>query len=115
MAVTGISGSGFAQAMQGVGSVHAPRAPLASPSIAPAGGAATEGPSFGDRLSGALNDLGQSQSRAEQSASAYEYGAESNLASVMVDQQVAQLGLQLAVNVRNKALGAYKDIMNMPV
>jgi flagellar hook-basal body complex protein FliE len=42
-------------------------------------------------------------------------GVEQNLASVMVDQQVAQLGLQLAINVRNKALGAYKDIMNMPV
>jgi flagellar hook-basal body complex protein FliE len=66
-------------------------------------------------MSGALQDLGKAQAQAEKSATGYEMGAEQNLASVMVDQQVAQLGLQLAINVRNKALGAYKDIMNMPV
>ena len=33
----------------------------------------------------------------------------------MVDQQISSLGFQFALNVRNKALGAYRDIMNMPV
>ena len=38
-----------------------------------------------------------------------------DLAKVMVSQQVSSLAFQLTLNVRNKALSAYKDIMNMPV
>jgi flagellar hook-basal body complex protein FliE len=37
------------------------------------------------------------------------------LAKVMVTQQVSSLGFQMTLNVRNKVLSAYKDIMNMPV
>lgn len=74
-----------------------------------------EGTGFADRINGAVKDLADAQSEAAQSAKAYEMGAETDLASVMVDQQVASLGFQMALNVRNKALGAYRDIMNMPV
>lgn len=70
---------------------------------------------FADRLEGALSELQASQSRSASSARAWEMGIEQDLAAVMVDQQVASLGFQLALNVRNKALGAYRDIMNMPV
>jgi flagellar hook-basal body complex protein FliE len=45
----------------------------------------------------------------------YELGKENDLAKVMVAQQVSSLGFQLALNFRNKALSAYKDILNMPV
>ena len=44
-----------------------------------------------------------------------ELGKTGDLASVMVDQQISSLGFQFALNVRNKALSAYRDIMNMPV
>ncbi|WIV51293.1 flagellar hook-basal body complex protein FliE [Marivivens sp. LCG002] len=74
-----------------------------------------EGPSFGDRMTDAVQDLNASQAKARESAFAYEVGAETDLAAVMVNQQVASLSMQLALNVRNKALGAYRDIMNMPV
>jgi len=37
------------------------------------------------------------------------------LAKVMIGQQVSSVAFQLTLNVRNKALSAYKDIMNMPV
>jgi flagellar hook-basal body complex protein FliE len=30
-------------------------------------------------------------------------------------QQISSLGFQLTLNVRNKVLSSYKDIMNMPV
>jgi len=33
----------------------------------------------------------------------------------MVNQQISSLGFQLTMNVRNKALTAYKEIINMPV
>lgn len=70
---------------------------------------------FGDRIGNAVKDLAASQNQARESATAFELGLETDLASVMVDQQVASLGFQMALNVRNKALGAYRDIMNMPV
>lgn len=71
--------------------------------------------SFADRMSAAFDELQASQTQASQSAKAWELGIENDLAAVMVDQQVASLGFQLALNVRNKALGAYRDIMNMPL
>lgn len=70
---------------------------------------------FGDRIETALDQLKSAQSQASQSARAWEMGIEQDLAAVMVDQQVASLGFQLTLNVRNKALGAYRDIMNMPL
>ncbi len=42
-------------------------------------------------------------------------GQEQDLAKVMVSQQISSLGFHLTMNVRNKVLSAYKDIMNMPV
>ena len=75
----------------------------------------TDGTGFAERINGAVKDLTEAQSQASGSAKAYEMGLETDLASVMIDQQVASLGFQMALNVRNKALGAYRDIMNMPV
>ena len=74
-----------------------------------------EGSGFGARVSGAIDDLAAAQNKATESAKAFEMGRETDLASVMVDQQISSLGFQFALNVRNKALGAYRDIMNMPV
>ena len=77
--------------------------------------AAKQGPSFAERLGGALEQVNEAQATANKSALAYETGQTDNLASVMVDQQVSSLGFQMTMNVRNKALSAYRDIMNMPV
>ena len=45
----------------------------------------------------------------------YELGLENDLTKVMINQQLAGLGFQMTLNVRNKVLSAYKDIMSMPV
>jgi len=71
--------------------------------------------SFADRLEDGLKQVSQSQMQATQLAKDYELGLENDLAKVMVGQQVSSLAFQLTLNVRNKALSAYKDIMNMPV
>jgi len=42
-------------------------------------------------------------------------GKEQDLTKVIVNQQISKLAFQLTLNVRNKVLSAYKDIMNMPV
>ena len=45
----------------------------------------------------------------------YEMGQENDLAKVMLKSQVSGLAFDLTLNVRNKVLSAYKDIMSMPV
>jgi flagellar hook-basal body complex protein FliE len=67
------------------------------------------------RLEDGLEQVAQTQNDAANLAKNYELGLENDLAKVMVGQQVSSLAFQLTLNVRNKALSAYKDIMNMPV
>lgn len=70
---------------------------------------------FGARIEAAFDTLVDAQKQARTSAAEWEAGLRTDLAAVMIDQQVASLGFQLALNVRNKAITAYRDIMNMPV
>jgi flagellar hook-basal body complex protein FliE len=70
---------------------------------------------FSDRLEQGFNNVANAQNTAAELAKNYEMGVENDLSKVMVGQQVSSLAFQLTLNVRNKALSAYKDIMNMPV
>lgn len=70
---------------------------------------------FSDRMQNALTDVADAQKQAADSMKAFDLGVETDLSKVMVDQQVSSLGFQLTLNIRNKVLSAYKDIMNMPV
>jgi flagellar hook-basal body complex protein FliE len=95
---------------QQTGGIQTPFAPQVMPGIGEA-----KGPGFGERVAGAVDNLAQTQNTASQRARDFEMGLETDLASVMIDQQISSLGFQFALNVRNKALGAYRDIINMPV
>ena len=48
-------------------------------------------------------------------AEAYERGDTHDIVSVMIERQKASLGFETTLQVRNKLLSAYRDIMNMPV
>ena len=73
----------------------------------------TEG--FGDRITNAIDQVAEAQNKTAKLVKAYEMGMENDISKVMINQQVSSLGFQLTLNVRNKVLSAYKDIMNMPV
>ena len=95
----------------GVGSAHAQvlkRAQEALQTEKP-----TEG--FGDRITNAIDQVAAAQNKTAGLVKAYEMGMENDISKVMINQQVSSLGFQLTLNVRNKVLSAYKDIMNMPV
>ena len=70
---------------------------------------------FGQRVSDAFKSVAISQNDSAKLTKDFELGLETDLSKVMVQQQVSSLGFQLTLNVRNKLLSAYKDIMNMPV
>ena len=73
------------------------------------------GNNFSDRIGNALDQVASAQSESASITKAYEMGTEHDLSKVMIQQQVSSLGFQMTLNVRNKVLSAYKDIMNMPV
>ena len=70
---------------------------------------------FTSRMSSALQSVADAQNRSAQTTRDFELGRETDLTKVMINQQVSSLGFHMTLNVRNKVLSAYKDIMNMPV
>src|ERR1044072_1318151 len=82
----------------------------------PAGGLAEAKPAtFASTLENALKDVNQSQANAGALSEAYERGETVDIAKVMMARQQASVGFEATLQVRNKLLSAYKDIMNMPV
>jgi flagellar hook-basal body complex protein FliE len=71
--------------------------------------------SFADTMSQALNDVNQGQLQASKVSEAYERGETVDIAKVMMARQQASVGFEATLQVRNKILSAYKDIMSMPV
>jgi flagellar hook-basal body complex protein FliE len=79
--------------------------------VSPKGGA-----DFLNALGKALEHVDTSQHKAAEVAKAYQMGeAGATLESSMIALQEANISLQFAVQVRNKVVSAYHDIMNMPV
>jgi flagellar hook-basal body complex protein FliE len=70
---------------------------------------------FGDALRSALNAVNESQSNASSMSAAYERGETADIAAVMLARQQASIGFEATLQVRNRLLTAYKDIMSRPV
>lgn len=78
--------------------------------------AATAGASFGDAMASALKGVSQSQNRVDQMARELQYDNPTvSLEETMVAMQKAQIGFQATLQVRNRLVSAYTDIMNMQV
>lgn len=56
-----------------------------------------------------------SESVAAHSAASFEAGTETDIAKVIMARQTASLAFEASLQVRNKLLAAYKEIMSMPV
>lgn len=83
----------------------------------PAGQAgAAAGVDFGQVLKNALDQVNQAQRSAQGMAQEFSAGNSNvNLQDVMVNLQKANLSFQQMVQVRNRLVNAYQDIMNMQV
>jgi flagellar hook-basal body complex protein FliE len=77
--------------------------------------AAEPAESFGKTMSDALKAVNDQQGKAGELSAAYERGDTHDIVQVMVERQKASLGFEATLQVRNKLLSAYRDIMNMPV
>lgn len=81
--------------------------------VAPVGSQRAEG--FGDTMATAIAAVNTQQAKASELSAAYERGDTNDIVGVMVERQKASLGFEATLQVRNKLLSAYRDIMNMPV
>ena len=79
--------------------------------------AETNGPAggFTDALKSALGEVNQTQSRAEALGNAYQRGEVTDVAKVMLARQEAGVAFEATLQVRNRLLSAYQDIMRMGV
>jgi flagellar hook-basal body complex protein FliE len=76
---------------------------------------AKESGGFGDALKTALTEVNAAQANSSAMSEAYERGEVTDIAAVMLSRQQASIGFEATLQVRNKLLSAYKDIMSMPV
>ena len=70
---------------------------------------------FGNALKGAIDKVNTLQSNASAISESYERGETTDIAAVMLAKQQASISFEATLQVRNKLLSAYKDIMSMPV
>jgi flagellar hook-basal body complex protein FliE len=72
--------------------------------------------SFSDALKAQLDNVSNSQNQAEDMGKRFAAGDDSvNLSDTMIAMQKASITFQATVQVRNKLVSAYHDIMNMQV
>jgi flagellar hook-basal body complex protein FliE len=76
---------------------------------------AAEPTSFASTFSQAVKSVNENQQRATALSESYERGETVDIAKVMLARQEASVGFEATLQVRNKLLAAYKDIMSMPV
>ena len=83
-------------------------APAADPGSA-------SGSSFGPALAHAIQGLVQEQQTADTQSQALALGQTTDIAGVTMAVERANLAMQLAVQVRNKAVDAYHEIFRMQI
>ena len=86
----------------------------AAASTGASGGSAPAG-SFSGTLQNALEKVNQTQTSAESISEAYEKGDETDIAKVMLARQESSVEFEATLQVRNKLLSAYQDIMRFGV
>ncbi|MDQ7087452.1 MAG: flagellar hook-basal body complex protein FliE [Acidobacteriota bacterium] len=73
------------------------------------------GKSFGQALENALREVDQGLTTADQEATDFIVGKGGDLHNVMIELEKADLQFRTIVQVRNKLLEAYKEVMRMQV
>jgi flagellar hook-basal body complex protein FliE len=75
----------------------------------------SEGVSFSDYLNNAVSDVNKLQLESEHLNEAFAMGKNDNIHEVMIAAEKADIALQFTMQIRNKILEAYQEIMRMPV
>ncbi len=89
-----------------------------SETLAPGGDTtvnAPQGQPFMEAVKSTLKSVNELQLKATDTATAYERGEGVPLTDVVLSMQKSSVAFEATLQVRNKVLKAYEDILNMPV
>jgi flagellar hook-basal body complex protein FliE len=75
----------------------------------------TELPNFTDSVKNLLSKVNEVQIKSSSLQEAYQRGEDVPLTDVVLGMQKSSLAFEATLQVRNKVLKAYEEIMNMPV
>ena len=70
---------------------------------------------FGDYIQTAVDAVNETQMNAAEMRDAYERGEDVPLTDVVLSMQKSSLAFEATLQVRNKLLKAYNDVLSMPV
>ena len=70
---------------------------------------------FGDLVSNAIGNVNELQKIEDKLQDAYDRGEDVPLTDVVLGMQKSSLAFEATLQIRNKVLKAYEDILNMPV
>lgn len=70
---------------------------------------------FADSLQSAISEVNKAQVEADRAVEQLHTGEAKNLHEVMISMEKADISLRLMVQMRNKAVEAYQEIMRMQV
>ena len=70
---------------------------------------------FGDLFKQALNEVNNLQNQSDELTTKLVTGEVQDISEVMIASQKANLSLQLTIQVRNKVVEAYQEVMRMQV
>jgi flagellar hook-basal body complex protein FliE len=70
---------------------------------------------FANTLNNALSMVNNGQIESQNLSERFERGENVSLAQAMIATKKSEIGFQAMVEVRNRMVGAYQEIMNMPV
>ncbi len=72
-------------------------------------------PTFFDSVKNALDGVNNAQQKSTAMTDAFDRGEEVPLTEVVLSMQKSSLAFEATLQVRNKVMKAYEEIMNMPV
>lgn len=93
----------------GIGQVAGAAAPI------PAAPGSTGGTDFGGALENAIGKLDSMQQQADAASQSLATGTATDVSSVVSEVEQSSLALQLAVEIRNKAVDTYNQLFQMQV
>lgn len=102
------------RSMQGIGSLSGPQEIRLAPS-ADLGADKVEGKSFGEILADSVKQVNEVQLQTDQAIQSLASGNGGNVHDTMLAVQKAELSMKMLLEVRNKMVSAYQEVMRMQV
>ncbi len=88
---------------------------LQPPNVADTSAVSKTSKDFGDMLSSMMKEVNEAQTAGDQSIVKLQSGEAKHLHEVMIAAEEADVSLRMLVQMRNKALSAYEEIMRMQI